>query len=65
MSYTSAPTTLPEKMYQMLQKKARLSYKRLQRSQGNIQSLNFAFFYVTKIVALDNKVLFPAIISLK
>lgn len=40
-----------EKLYTMLQKKARNSYKRLQKTQGNIQNHNMAFFYIQNTMA--------------
>ena len=54
-----------EKLYQMLQKKARQSYKRLQRTMGIIQQQNMAFFYIQNTHAANNGILFPAMISIR
>jgi hypothetical protein len=61
-----APADSPsEKLYLKLQQKARLSYKQLQRKEGNVRNLGFAFFYVNKLAVIENKVLFPTMASLR
>jgi len=52
-------------MYQMLQKKARQSYKRLQRTHGHIGHQNMAFFYMSNTIAAQNGVIFPSMLSIR
>ena len=53
------------RIFQQLQTKARQSYRRLQRTRGQIEKHQIAFLWIRGSAAAESGVLFPAINSIK